>query len=74
MFFTLLGRDEAERVSTGVVSANYFDVLGVKPLYGRTFRGRRRRAWRAGGADPQPQLLAAQLRRRPERSSARCSG
>jgi putative ABC transport system permease protein len=39
MFFNLLGRAEPERVSTGVVSANYFDVLGVKPLYGRTFVG-----------------------------------
>lgn len=37
MFFNLLGREEAERVSTGVVSANYFEVLGVTPLYGRTF-------------------------------------
>jgi putative ABC transport system permease protein len=37
MFFNLLGREEPERLSTGVVSANYFDVLGVKPLYGRTF-------------------------------------
>ena len=37
MFFTLLSRHEAERVSTGVVSANFFDVLGVKPIYGRTF-------------------------------------
>jgi predicted permease len=37
MFFTLLGRPEAERVSTGVVSANFFDVLGVAPAYGRTF-------------------------------------
>src|SRR3954470_10566338 len=37
MFFNLLGRAEPERVSTGVVSANYFDVLGVKPIYGRTF-------------------------------------
>jgi putative ABC transport system permease protein len=37
MFFNLLGRAEPERVSTGVVSANYFDVLGVKPLAGRTF-------------------------------------
>ena len=37
MFFTLLGRAEPERVSTGVVSANYFDVLGVKPIHGRTF-------------------------------------
>jgi putative ABC transport system permease protein len=37
MFFNLLGRAEPERLSTGVVSANYFDVLGVKPVYGRTF-------------------------------------
>jgi putative ABC transport system permease protein len=39
MFFNLLGGSEPQRVSTGVVSANYFDVLGVKPLYGRTFTG-----------------------------------
>jgi putative ABC transport system permease protein len=37
MLFTLLGRSEPLRVSTGVVSANYFDVLGIQPLYGRTF-------------------------------------
>ncbi|HET7697063.1 MAG TPA: ABC transporter permease [Vicinamibacterales bacterium] len=37
MFFNLLGRAEPERLSTGVVSANYFDVLGVTPLHGRTF-------------------------------------
>ncbi len=37
MTFTLLGRDEPERVSTGVVSAEYFDVLGIKPLIGRAF-------------------------------------
>jgi len=37
MFFTLLGRSEPLRVSTGVVSANYFDVLGITALYGRTF-------------------------------------
>jgi len=37
MFFTLLSRHEAERVSTGVVSAKFFDVLGVQPVYGRTF-------------------------------------
>jgi predicted permease len=38
MWFILLGRAEPERVSTGVVSANFFDVLGVKPLYGRNLQ------------------------------------
>ncbi len=38
MTFTLLGRGEPERVRTGVVSAEFFDLLGVKPLHGRTFR------------------------------------
>lgn len=37
MFFVLLGRGEPERVQTGVVSANFFDVLGVTPEIGRTF-------------------------------------
>jgi putative ABC transport system permease protein len=35
MTFTLLGSKDPERVVTGVVSGNYFDVLGVKPLLGR---------------------------------------
>ncbi len=38
MPFILLGRGEPRRVQTGVVSANYFDVLGVGPLLGRGFR------------------------------------
>ena len=37
MFFVLLGGTEPERVQTGVVSANYFDTLGVTPVVGRTF-------------------------------------
>jgi len=37
MQFILLGR-EPDQVKTGVVSANFFDTLGVKPLLGRTFR------------------------------------
>ena len=37
MSFTLLGGQEPQRVQTGVVSANFFDVLGVKPILGRTF-------------------------------------
>jgi predicted permease len=38
MSFNLLRRGEPQRVQTGVVSANYFDALGVRPLFGRTFR------------------------------------
>ncbi|HUQ79486.1 MAG TPA: ABC transporter permease [Gemmatimonadaceae bacterium] len=37
MSFNMLRRGEPQRVQTGVVSANYFDALGVKPLLGRTF-------------------------------------
>jgi putative ABC transport system permease protein len=37
MSFILYGREEPERVQTGVVSANFFDVLGVRPILGRTF-------------------------------------
>ena len=37
MSFTLLNRGEPDQVLTGVVSSNFFDVLGVQPLLGRTF-------------------------------------
>ena len=38
MWFILLGRAEPERVSTGVVSAEFFDLFGNQPLLGRTFQ------------------------------------
>jgi putative ABC transport system permease protein len=38
MNFTLLGGPEARRVQTGVVSWNFFDVFGVEPILGRSFR------------------------------------
>ena len=37
MQFILLGRNEPEQVETGVVSWNYFDIFGVKPLLGHMF-------------------------------------
>ncbi len=37
MTFTLLGGAEPELIQTGVVSANFFDVMGVRPLLGRAF-------------------------------------
>ena len=44
MPFTLFSRGDAVRVQTGVVSANFFDVFGVRPLLGRNF----------GAADEEP--------------------
>ena len=35
--FTLTGRGEPRQVRAAVVSASYFDVLGVRPALGRTF-------------------------------------
>jgi predicted permease len=37
MNFDLLKRGEPDRVNTGVVSHNFFDVLGITPILGRTF-------------------------------------
>jgi putative ABC transport system permease protein len=37
MNFDLLRRGEPDRVSTGVVSPNFFNVLGIAPVLGRTF-------------------------------------
>jgi predicted permease len=37
MSFDLLNRGEPDRVATGVVSHNFFDVLGIEPIAGRTF-------------------------------------
>ena len=37
MAFLMFGLGEPQRVQTGVVSDNFFTLLGVTPLYGRTF-------------------------------------
>ena len=38
MTFTMLGGKVPERVRTGVVSPNFFNVLGVQPVLGRLLR------------------------------------
>ncbi len=37
MQFTLLGHGLPQRVQTGVVSWNYFDMFGIRPILGRSF-------------------------------------
>ena len=37
MSFILYGHGDPDRVRTGVVSWNYFDLFGIKPILGRTF-------------------------------------
>ena len=37
MSFVLLNQGEPDRIQAAVVSANFFDMLGVRPLHGRTF-------------------------------------
>jgi putative ABC transport system permease protein len=64
MWFILLGRPEPERVSTGVVSANFFDVLGVQPLYGRLLQDADDRPGGACRSPIESRVLAAQLWRR----------
>ena len=73
MSFDLLRRGEPDRVATGVVSPNFFDVLGIKPLARPHVRRERRRRRRRGGARARPRLLADQVRRRSATSSGRCS-
>ena len=37
MSFDLIDRGDPDRVDTGVVSANFFNVLGIQPMLGRSF-------------------------------------
>ena len=37
MNFDLLNRGEPDRVDAGVVSHNFFDLLGIRPILGRSF-------------------------------------
>ena len=73
MSFDLLNRGEPDRVDTGVVSANFFDVLGVRPRLGRTFVDTDDDLGRRGRARAEPRILAHAIWRRTPTSSARSS-
>ena len=75
LMFANVSRDGASQLLLGeVVTANYFDVLGVRPALGRGFDcvrgpGRRRKPHRRH----RRRTLASAIRVRPDRSSAdRC--
>ncbi|MBR9988493.1 MAG: ABC transporter permease [Gemmatimonadetes bacterium] len=40
MTFSLLGDDDAVRIDVGLVTGNYFDVMGLSPVLGRSFDAR----------------------------------
>ena len=63
--FTLTGGGEPERVEGASVSWNLFDLLGVQPVLGRTFRADEDRTQCRYGGHHQPRRLAASIRRRP---------
>ena len=48
LWFTLLDRGEPERVQSGIVSSNYFELMGIRPLLGQTFSD----AADSSGAEP----------------------
>jgi len=48
MYFILLGQGDAQRVSAGVVSSNFFAVIGVTPILGRGFLPNEERAGAPG--------------------------
>jgi len=67
MQFILLGRAEPEQVETGVVSWNFFDVFGAKPLFGRDFAPSDEKEGAPAVLLLKLRILAPQLRRRSHR-------
>ena len=69
--FTLLDDHRAERLSVGLVTGNYFSVMGLSPVVGRAFGPRGRWTRRRARDDPHARVLGEEVRRRSDRSSAR---
>ena len=73
MNFDLINRGEPDRVNTGVVSHNFFDLLGIKPHSRPHLRRVGRCARRRGGAGARATPTGGRSSAAIRTSSARCS-
>jgi len=58
----LTGTGEPERITIARAAANFFDVLGAKPMLGRAFLPEDERSGPESGCGAQPRSLEASLR------------
>ena len=65
--FNVLGRGEPHRATGGLVTPNFFQLIGARPQLGRMLLPVGRRQGRAAGRGADRRLLAAHVRLRPER-------
>ena len=74
--FNVLGRGEPHRATGGLVTPNFFQLLGARPHLGRHAAAERRRQDRAAGRRAHLRLLAARVRIGPgsRRTDARSDG
>ena len=61
--YTLTGVGAPMRIDAQLVSAEFFPLLGVRPLLGRTVIGRRRSAESAAGRGSESRAVAEPVRR-----------
>ena len=69
--FTMVGLGEPREVHGGVVSGNYFDVMGLHPVLGRLIGPARRRPQRPRRRRSDVSFLVHRLQKRSERASAK---
>ena len=62
--FTLVGDDDAVRIDVGLVTGNYFSVMGLSPVIGRSFGDGDDGPSARAGDDAHARVLAEALRRR----------
>ena len=73
MNFDLLKQGEPDRVNVGVVSHDFFNVLGIQAIYGRTFVADDDKPGRGRDAGPEPRVPGSKPSVVTRPSSAACS-